>query len=149
MEIERKFLIEALPPDLDSCRSHIIEQGYLCTEPVIRVRREDDDYWLTYKGKGLMVREEHNLPITKEAYEHLREKADGNLITKKRYLIPLDNGLTIELDIFDKPFAPLVIAEVEFASEDEAGGFVPPDWFGKEVTFNSDYQNSSLSRKKF
>ena len=52
MEIERKFLISSLPP-LDSCPFHVLEQGYLSTDPVIRVRREDDEYYLTYKGKGL------------------------------------------------------------------------------------------------
>ena len=47
-----------------------------------------------------MVREEYNLPLTKESYEHLLEKADGTVITKTRYRIPEKNGLTIELDVF-------------------------------------------------
>ena len=72
MEIERKYLIKDLPADLNAYPYHIIEQGYLCTEPVVRIRRQDDDYILTYKGKGMMVREEYNLPLTKEGYEHLK-----------------------------------------------------------------------------
>ena len=48
-----------------------------------------------------MIRKEYNLPLTKESYEHLKEKIDGRLIEKTRYLIPLDNGLTAELDIFE------------------------------------------------
>ena len=35
-----------------------------------------------------MTREEYNLPLTKESYEHMRPKADGILISKTRYLIP-------------------------------------------------------------
>ena len=90
MEIERKFLIpkENLPAGLASYPCHRIEQGYLCTSPVVRIRRQDDDYFLTYKSKGLMSREEYNLPLTAEAYEHLKPKADGILITKDRYVIP-------------------------------------------------------------
>ena len=63
MEIERKFLLKKIPFDLNSCQYHIIEQGYLCTDPVVRVRRQDDEYYMTYKGKGLMTREEYNLPL--------------------------------------------------------------------------------------
>ena len=52
-----------------------------------------------------MVREEYNLPLTKESYLHLREKADGVLISKTRYLLPLTRtDLTIELDVFDAPY---------------------------------------------
>ena len=88
MEIERKFLIskENLPADLNSYPHHRLEQGYLSTAPVVRIRKEDDNYYLTYKSKGLMTREEYNLPLTKESYEHMRPKADGILISKTRYL---------------------------------------------------------------
>ncbi|MCB7190768.1 adenylate cyclase, partial [Anaerostipes caccae] len=79
---------------------HEVEQAYLNTEPVIRIRRQDDDYYLTYKSKGLMVRREENLPLDADSYRHLLKKADGNIITKTRYKIPFDNGLTIEIDVF-------------------------------------------------
>ena len=105
MEIERKYLIDEknLPADLESCRSVLIEQGYLCRKPVVRIRRQDDDYILTYKSGGLMAREEYNLPLGAEGYAHLKEKIDGKLISKRRYLIPMENGLTIELDVFYEP----------------------------------------------
>lgn len=148
MEIERKFLINTLPENLSQYPFHQLEQGYLCTEPVVRIRREDDDYYLTYKSKGLMVREEYNLPLNKDAYQHLLPKIDGILITKKRYLIPLSEKLTIELDIFEDALAPLVLAEVEFTSEEEANAFTPPEWFGEEVTYSTKYHNSTLSQRK-
>ena len=146
MEIERKYLIDQIPFNLSEYPSRKIEQGYLCTEPVVRIRRDGEDYYLTYKSKGLMVREEYNLPLTPDAYEHLKPKADGRIITKERFLIPLDDTLTIELDRFEGDLAPLLLAEVEFQDEDSANAFVPPDWFGEDVTFSSKYHNSTLSR---
>lgn len=149
MEIERKYLITQLPADYTSYPYHFIEQGYLSTEPVVRVRREDDTYYLTYKSKGLLAREEYNLPLTEESYHHLVKKADGHILTKKRYLIPVKGSdhLTIELDVFEGMFKGLILAEVEFPSIEEAEHFLPPDWFGEDVTFSGEYQNSRLSRQ--
>ena len=149
MEIERKFLIKQLPENLDRYPSQTLEQAYLCTEPVVRVRRSNDTYTLTYKSKGLMSREEYNLPLNAESYEHLKGKADGNIIRKQRYRIPLPDGLTIELDLFAPPFEGLILAEVEFTSEEQANSFSPPDWFGEEVTWSTEYHNSTLSQKHF
>ena len=144
-EIERKFLIRELPADLNEYPYHELEQGYLNTAPVVRVRREDETYYLTYKGKGFLEREEYNLPLTKEAYEHLLAKADGRIIAKCRYLIPF-GSYTIELDVFKEPFKPLVLAEVEFPSAEEATAFTPPAWFAQDVTEEHKYSNSYLSQ---
>ena len=143
MEIERKFLITKMPSNIDEYDYHIITQGYLCQKPVVRVRREDDNYYMTYKGEGLMVREEYNLPLTKEAFDTLVAKSEGNIISKKRVIIPYKNH-TIELDIFDEPIAPLVMAEVEFDSKEEADKFEKPDWFAKEVTEDPAYHNVNM-----
>lgn len=146
MEIERKYFIETLPFDLEQYPFHQIEQAYLCTDPVVRVRREDDTFYLTYKSRGRMVREEYNLPLTEQAYLHLLEKADGRVLTKRRYLIPIEGTkLTIELDIFSGAYEGLVLAEVEFTTEEEANAFTPPAWFTRDVTFTGEYQNSRLS----
>lgn len=163
MEIERKFLLKYIPENLDSYPYHLIEQAYLCTEPVVRIRRQDDEYYMTYKGSGMMSREEYNLPLTKEAYEHLLPKADGNVISKKRYLIPLSDkeinpeclsllsgvSLTIELDEFAPPFAPLLLAEIEFPTEEAASAFRMPDWFSEDVTQDVRYHNSHMSKMHF
>ena len=147
MEIERKYLVKRLPHDLETYPCRAIEQGYLNTDPVVRIRKSDDRYTLTYKGSGLMVREEYNLPLTEEAYMHLRTKVDGNLIVKKRYLIPLEGGLTLELDVFDGKLKGLVLGEVEFKTEEEAVAFAAPEWFGEDVTYSMEYHNSVLSQK--
>ncbi len=144
-EIERKFLVKELPANLEEYEFHELEQGYLNTAPVVRVRKEDETYYLTYKGKGFIEREEYNLPLTADAYLHLIEKADGKIISKRRYLIPFRN-YTIELDIFHEPFKPLIIAEVEFPSLEEANAFLPPEWFGEDVTGDYHYSNSYLSK---
>ncbi len=146
MEIERKFLIKTIPVDLSACKARRIQQAYLCTSPVVRVRQDNDDYYLTYKGKGLMVREEYNLPLTRESYEHLLEKADGIIITKTRYEIPEKNNLTIELDVFEGQYDGLLLAEVEFDSEEAANSYIPPEWFGRDVTNDGQYHNSNMSK---
>lgn len=148
MEIERKFLIDTLPNtiDLGKYPKRCIEQGYLCTEPVVRVRRDNDSYYLTYKSKGMMVREEYNLPLTGEAYASLIKKADGNIITKTRYEIPEKDNLTIELDLFEGKYEGLILAEVEFENENDALTYIPPAWFGKDVTNNPAYHNSNMAK---
>ena len=147
MEIERKFLVNELPLSLEAYPKHRIQQAYISTDPVLRLRRWDEDYILTYKGPGLLAREEHEFPLKREAYEHLLSKADGNRITKDRYCIPFGK-YTIELDVFAPPFAPLVLAEVEFPDEKTAVAFQPPEWFGEEVTYDPDYTNAAMSRRK-
>ena len=142
MEIERKFLIKKLPENLESYPCLSLEQAYLCTDPVVRVRRQNDEYYMTYKGRGLMEREEYNLPLNEKAYAHLKAKADGRTITKKRYCIPLGE-LTIELDLFSSPKG-LIMAEVEFPTREAALSFIPPEWFGEDVTEDERYHNSNM-----
>ncbi len=159
IEIERKFLIKNIadiPFDVNQYKFRKIEQGYICTDPVIRVRQADDKYILTVKGEGLMSREEHELPLSKESYDMLRDKADGIVITKRRFLIPLIDAagdvpddlsdLTLELDIFGGLHQGLIIAEIEFPSEEAANSFVPPEWLSNEVTNDGRYHNSYLSK---
>ena len=122
IEIEKKYTIKKLPENLEAYPCRIIEQAYLNTSPVVRVRRSDDSYSLTYKGSGLMVREEYNLPLDETSYRHLLKKADGNVISKKRYVIPIEDPqfddsyiplttpkLFIELDVFAPPYAPHIV----------------------------------------
>ncbi|MBQ6551286.1 MAG: CYTH domain-containing protein [Lachnospiraceae bacterium] len=144
MEIERKFLVNKLPEDLESYPSALIEQGYLSGSPVVRVRQDGDSYYLTYKGAGLVAREEYNLPLTAVSYAHLLKKADGRIITKRRYRIPYLRYV-IELDVFSGDFDGLVIAEVEFESLEDADAFTPPDWFGEDVSRDLRYHNSVMA----
>lgn len=153
-EIERKFKVDEKHATdyLKRARNgefeiKVIEQAYLTTDPVVRVRRSNDKYYMTYKGSGMLSREEYNLPLNEESYNILKSKADGNVICKNRVNIPYEKYL-IELDFFEAPFYPLVIAEVEFSSLEEADAFSGPEWFLEDVTNDRRYHNSNMSRMK-
>lgn len=155
MEIERKFKLQRLPEHLEQFQALIIEQGYLCTKPVVRIRKSNNDYILTYKSKFLesetqesvaIQNNEVELPLTKESYEHLREKADNHIIQKTRYLIPIGDSLTAELDLFSGQLEGLYFVEVEFPDLQSASQFIPPEWFGEDVSLDKRYRNSYLSR---
>jgi adenylate cyclase len=148
IEIERKFLVPAAPGDLDRHRSTAIEQGYLAiaddgTE--VRIRRRDGSATLTVKGAGGRTRVEEELEIDGDRFERLWPLTEGRRIEKTRYEIPTGDGLTIELDVYGVALAGLVVAEVEFASEDAADAFAGPDWLGREVTDDARYKNQRLA----
>ena len=155
-EIERKWLITELPADISGAMrrgeySHSsITQGYLCTDPVVRVRQDGGRWILTCKGKGRLNRREDEFPLTKEAFDHLISKCDGIVLEKERYRIPAsdDGSLLIELDIFHGCYEGLIYAEVESPDEAAAGSFIPPDWFGRELTFEKGWSNAALSLAK-
>lgn len=143
-EIERKFTIRAIPENLMDFPFTDIEQAYLCIRPTIRVRKDGDSYYLTYKNGAGMVHEEYNLPLTEESYQKLLKKCDGKVLTKRRYRIPY-NGFTIELDMFSGDYQGLIFAEVEFDSVKDAESFILPDWFSEDVTMDKRYKNSYLA----
>ncbi len=151
LEIERKYLPADRTEVLELIRNRIgkeFTQGYLNTNPVIRVRKEDDVCFLTYKGKGMMKREEYNLPIDIDTFRHLLSKCDDHLILKTRYCYELDLESTFiaEIDVFHGVLEGLILIEVEFPDEAAAKQFVAPSWFGKEVTFDFRYHNSNLAK---
>ena len=154
MEIEKKYKIRNLPENYKDFPCKKIEQGYLCKEPTVRIRKSNDDYILTYKSRfGLdpellqagCVANEVEVPLSREGYEHLKEKVDNHMVYKTRYLVPLEKNLTAELDVFEKHLKGLMIVEVEFPSIDGASDFNPPDWFGEEISFDDRYKNAYLS----
>ncbi len=163
MEIERKFTLKELPSNLDEYEHVDIVQGYLLRGPVVRVRKWNDDYILTYKSKldkgdGPIVNIEEEFPLNEEGFYHLLEKCDGNTIKKRRYLIPLEEKykgklcgigkpLVCELDVFGGCLEGLVFAEVEFEGEDCANSFIMPEWFEKDVTHDKNYSNGYLTEK--
>ena len=97
------------------------------------------------KGKGHLAREEFELPLDQADYERLLEKTEGTPVVKKRYLVPLENDLTAEVDIYEGELSGLMTTEVEFSSLEEAEAFCAPDWFGTDVSEEKAYKNTSLS----
>ena len=151
MEIERKYLVASLPEGLSECPHVEIEQGYLCTSPTVRVRRMGDVFWLTVKervvtGSSAIHNREEEFRLSEQKYLRLREKCDGQLVSKTRYRVPLtDCGLVAELDIFHGPHEGLRLVEVEFPSTEAADRFTPPAWFGDDVSTDPRYRNSFLA----
>ena len=150
LEIERKFLVTGDFRNEASESVHIV-QGYISARPdhTVRIRIKGDRGYITIKGRtdssGLARYEwEKEIPLS-EAGELLLLCEPG-VIDKTRHLIKTGKHL-FEVDEFHGDNEGLIVAEIELCSEDEP--FIKPSWLGKEVTSESKYYNSSLSRKPF
>jgi adenylate cyclase len=147
MEIERKFLVDDLP-DLRGCESVEIEQGYLALGDAggaeVRLRRKGDELVLTVKGGSGEVRTEEEIELDHDRFESLWPLTEGRRVTKTRYPIP-DGELTVELDLYSGKLEGLSTAEVEFAAEEDADRYRPPEWLGSEVTGDERYANARLA----
>ena len=149
IEIERKFLVAEPPSDLERWPSTAIEQGYLAITgegPEVRIRRRAGKAWLTVKSGGGRVRVEEEIEIDAERFERLWPLTEGLRIEKTRYEIDGEDGLLNELDVYTGALDGLVVAEVEFDSEEAAEAFAPPGWLGDDVTEDVRYKNQLLAR---
>jgi adenylate cyclase len=148
MEIERKFLVEQPPDDLERHPSSRIEQGYLALDDnsgaEVRLRRRGGELTLAVKGAGRLARLEVELEPDEAQFGSLWPLTEGRRVEKTRHVIPAGE-LRIELDVYEGALAGLVVAEVEFPSEDDGATFEPPDWFGPEVTDDARYKNRALA----
>jgi adenylate cyclase len=146
IERERRFLVAALPDDLPP-GEHIV-QGYLVTGPPasVRVRRRGDHHVLTIKAGAGLARTEIERDLDPAEFDALWDVATDLRIDKHRHLVPLDGDLTAELDLFGGDLDGRRIVEVEFDDDESAAAFVPPGWFGREVTDDGRYTNAQLAR---
>lgn len=144
MEIERKFLIKQ-EPSLRQVKNEKVIQGYISTDPVIRIRQMNKHFSLCMKSQGHMIREEFELELTEEQFEALWPKVEFNAVEKTRYFIPLNKALTAELDIYHGHLEGLMTVEVEFDSPSDASKFTPPEWFGTEITHDNRFKNNHLA----
>jgi CYTH domain-containing protein len=147
MEVERKFLVSE-PPDLAGTESDEIEQGYLAigAEGEVRLRRKGEKLVLTAKRGSGISRDEAEIELDRESFERLWPLTESRRLHKRRHVIP-HGKLTIELDVYEGDLEGLLVAEVEFGSEDEAGRFEPPEWIGDEVTGDERYLNETLATR--
>jgi CYTH domain-containing protein len=147
MEVERKFLVPD-PPDLDGTESDEIEQGYLAVgaDGEVRLRRKAEHRLLTAKRGSGLSREEAEVELDREDFDELWLLTEGRRLRKRRHLIP-HGELEIELDVYEGDLEGLVVAETEFASEEEARAFEPPGWIGEEVTGDERYLNETLATR--
>jgi adenylate cyclase len=148
VEIERKFVLPAPPPGLESREHARIEQGYVALDPngaEVRVRRKGDKRVLTVKSGSGLVRGEEEWALEPERFDALWPLTEGRRVVKTRYLVPLEDGLTVEVDVYEGALAGLVTAEVEFDSEPDSAAFAPAEWLGREVTGDARYANRTLA----
>lgn len=147
-EIERKFCVQKMP-DLTACTGVEISQGYLSvgedgTE--IRLRVKGEQFYQTVKqGKGVQ-RTEVEVELSRAQFDSLWLLTEGRRVEKVRYEI-VEGTWTIELDVYHGRLKGLVVAEVEFETLGESARFVPPLWFGREVTDDDRYKNAVLANK--
>jgi CYTH domain-containing protein len=145
-EIERKFLLDGLPPQLAFARRTAILQGYLALDgdTEVRVRRTPRGDTLTIKHGGGEIRVEEELELDGRRGDALWALTEGRRLQKTRRMMRVE-GLEVSVDEYFGELAGLVVAEVEFDDEQAAREFMPPAWFGREVTGESAYANRSLS----
>src|ERR1051326_621702 len=146
-EIEQKFLIKRLPVEILRSRHFPILQGYLANETGgrhVRLRKKAKTVTLTFKvGRG-SAREEREIRLSRKQFETLWPATKGRRLRKTRYEIPWKN-LKIEIDIYHSWNHGLMVAEVEFPSDESCRKFKPPSWFGREVTGEKRYSNVRLA----
>jgi adenylate cyclase len=153
MEIERKFLMKDFPalPVLSEAR---MEQGYISTRPVVRIRAshrgEHSTYKLCFKSAGQLVRRETELPLTRQQYEELLQYLPMPPVRKLHRTYALENGLILECSLVDagEPTA-FYYAEVEFDTVEQAMAFVPPAFLGREVTHETGYTMGEYWEQKY
>ena len=142
-EIERKFLLKRLPADLSNYPHEEIDQGYMAVDRggvQVRLRKKGNVRSLTYKKNLKTGREEREIRLSAEQFDALWPATVGRRLTKIRYDVPW-NEHVIEVDVYTGRHDGVVVAEVEFEDEKSCRDFVPPDWFGEDVTGKSRYSN--------
>lgn len=145
-EIERKFLLERLPENIEQHPHNIIRQGYITTDSSneIRVRAIGNKHFLTVKQGTGLSRTEVEIRISEEQFEALWGLTANKRIEKIRYNMQMPDAL-IEIDVYADALAPLKVAEVEFNSVEESREFKFPAFFGHEVTDDKAYKNAALA----
>lgn len=147
-EIERKFLVTQIPDRLGP--GVALRQGYLAEDGAVtlRIRLTDGRALLTVKAGSGLVRTEVEVPIDADDAEQLWPHTEGRRIEKTRHRIELGPGGPVaELDRYAGALEGLVTVEVEFADRAAADAFVPPPWFGVELTGVPGWSNAELARR--
>ena len=143
-EIERKFLVDADKISaVNFSDEETIAQGYLSTDPTVRVRVKNNRGYLTIKSSTVGISRlefEYEIPLV-DAEELL--KLCGTRVLKKIRRKIFHGGHVWEVDFFAGRHAGLILAEVELQSPNEPVDL--PYWIAKEVSDDVRYFNSNLS----
>ena len=150
-EIERKYLLRALPERVRQAQSVEVDQGYLpgtrINERIRRMRSaEGSRFFRTIKMGAGLDRFELEEETTEVFFTTVWPLTRGARVFKRRYFVP-DGNLVWEIDEFlDR--SGLWLAEAELESTDQR--VVVPDWLQsvmeREVTDERQYTNRALAR---
>ena len=151
IEIERKFLVNSDAYKEQARRTAYMVQGFLNTHPnrTVRVRIYENKGYLTVKGPSNTegtTRFEWETTIGHADARALLNLCEPGVIEKTRYEVEVGNSL-FEVDEFHGNNEGLVMAEIELNSEEEE--FEIPDWLGEEVTGDTRYYNSNLTKQPY
>jgi CYTH domain-containing protein/CHAD domain-containing protein len=150
VEIERKYLLSRVPPEMPVADTVEIDQGYVPGERLVeRVRRERSaagTRWLRTVKLGRGVRRvEVEEETTEATFDALWALTVGRRVTKRRHRVEHE-GRTWEIDEFTD--RDLALAEIELGSADEQPAL--PPWLAphvvRDVTDESAYVNLRLAR---
>lgn len=146
LEIERKFLLSALPQGLTNGQE--IRQGYLsASDPEVRVRQLGGRYFVTKKSGDGLSREESEAEVTEQIFNILWPATEGRRVEKIRYSVTAPDGTIWELDDYRGNLAGLFTAEVELPSEESVPQQpeILEDLVIADVTTDSRYKNKKLA----
>lgn len=149
MEIERKWLIGGFPAGLPLVREARMRQGYIATNPVVRIRETVTEEYgrrfvLCFKGAGTLAREEIETEISQELFEKLQIFTGPDLVTKEFRAYALPGGEILEVSLVDAGHSTsFYYAEVEFPTVEAAHAFTPPDFLGEEKTESGSFSMSA------
>jgi CYTH domain-containing protein len=150
LEIERKYLLSALPLEMPDATTVSIDQGYIPGDRVVerlRVVRDGKGqrFYRTIKMGSGVVRTELEDETTCEIHQAMWPLTEGRRLTKRRHNVPA-GSLTWEVDEFTD--RDLVLAEIELPAADTKVEY--PAWLApyvvREVTGEPEYLNSVLAR---
>lgn len=151
-EIERRFLVESQDWRPLVSKSLRISQGYLSTNPVVRVRVSDSAdpdkscAFITVKGLkvGFTAPEwEYPIPL-KDGVDML--SLCSSVIVKERHIVTHDDKTFFEVDEFlNIELKGLVIAEIEIPSKEYP--VEVPTWVSREISLEKGWSNAELSSK--
>ena len=145
-EIERKFHVREYPVEYYEHSGTGIIQGYAADG--FRFREEADAVHTRTRKSGTGIdREEIEERIPADEFRKAFAETEGRRIKKLRTRVHLPNGLTAEIDDYLGHLTGFRTVEVEFQSVDEANAFVPPEWFGVELTGDRRFANSSMAAR--
>jgi adenylate cyclase len=146
-EIERKFLVPAVPGSLELGTGARLRQGYLAVDGPVeaRLRFTEDAPTLAVKAGAGRTRTEVEVAVSAAEAEELWPFTKGRRVEKVRYRVPSATGDVIDLDVYEGALDGLVTAEVEFPTDGAAAAFSAPVWFGRELTDEAGWSNASLA----